>query len=315
MRETGVHAISARLLLALSLLAALLLPGALQAGNAAEGAGSGMGQFVWKYSPEREDVVDRLRAMAPASRQRICSLLPSCGTETIEVRVSESEEEFLATQPMSVHIDWAAGVAWPDQNLIVLRVDKSMLLTLEETFEHELSHLLLYQAVAPPIPRWFVEGLAIIQSERNLIQRFEAVAGASVADSLYALEEISDRFPGSHGGRGIAYAQSGMFVSWLLGAIGEPAFKKMIALMAKGSTINGAVLASAGVSLEELEEQWRSTLGRGAWLKGLSESWGLWTIMGLLVVVGVFLRRRRNKLIKRGYRGDDGPDWEYRHGQ
>lgn len=270
------------------------------------------GQFVWTFHPDRTEVVTGLMKMATGSRGRICSMLPSCGKGQIQVRVAESEEEFLAVQPERVHIDWASGVAWPDQNLIVLRVDQTMLLTLEETFEHELSHLLLYQSVKRDIPRWFVEGLAILQSERNMIQRFEAVAGATVSDSLFTLEQLNAGFPNTISGRSLAYAQSGMFVAYMYRILGHDKFREMLVAMAHGQSVADAVRTVAGVTLDSLEEQWHAGLGKGAWLKGLTDSWMLWAVLALVVVVGVALRRRRNKRKKASLGGDEGPDWEFR---
>ncbi len=272
------------------------------------------GQFTWTFHPDRQQVVQALVDAAPAARGRICSLLPSCGKETIYVRVAETEEEFLQVQPERAHIDWAAGVAWPEKNLIVLRVDQTMLLSLDETFEHELSHLLLYQAVKSDIPRWFVEGLAILQSERNMIQRFEAVAGATVSDSLFTLEQLSQGFPSTVSGRGLAYAQSGMFVAWLHRTIGPDAFRKVLVAMAHGLPVDEAGRRVTGTTLGSWDETWREGLGKGSWLKGLTDSWMLWSVLALLVVVGVLLKRRRNKKVKALMGGDEGPDWVFRDG-
>lgn len=272
------------------------------------------GQFRWVFHPDRRQAVEALMKGAVNARGNICSLLPSCGKEIIEVRVAETEEQFLDVQPTRVHIDWAAGVAWPEENLIVLRVDQAMMLTLEETFEHELSHLLLYQAVASEMPRWFVEGLAILQSERNMVQRFEAVAGASVADALFSLEQLDQGFPNTMSGRSLAYAQSGMFVVWLHRTVGPVKFKEILTAMAHGLPVDEAVRRVTGTPLSAWDESWREGLGKGAWLKSLTESWLLWSVLALLVVVGVWTKRRRNNRRKKLMGGDDGPDWEFHSG-
>lgn len=272
------------------------------------------GQFRWVFHPDRRQAVEGLMDAAPKARGNICSLLPKCGREAIEVRVAETEEQFLDIQPERVHIDWAAGVAWPEKNLIVLRVDQTMMLTLAETFEHELSHLLLYQAIPGEMPRWFVEGLAILQSERNMVQRFEAVAGASVTDALFPLEQLDRGFPNTISGRSLAYAQSGMFVAWLHRTIGPAAFKEVLTAMAHGLPVEEAVRRVTGSTLATWDENWREGLGRGAWLKGLTDSWMLWSVLALLVVVGVYLKRRRNNKRKKLMGGDEGPDWEFHSG-
>jgi hypothetical protein len=153
--------------------------------------------FVFQYAPQQEKVAQRLSRRAEAIRARHCKLIEPCFDGAITVQIAQTEDGFLDLQPYRAHIDWAAGVAYAELQLIILRVDKDMLLSLDETFEHEVSHVLLLQATKERPPRWFIEGMAIIQADQDLIERFERVSAATLSDSTLRLDEIAESFPAS----------------------------------------------------------------------------------------------------------------------
>lgn len=268
--------------------------------------------FRFEFPAQQSKVATLLAASAEEIRKQQCQLIQPCFAGTIKVQIANSEEQFLDLQPHQAHIDWAAGVAYADLQLIILRVDKDILLTIDETFEHEVSHVLLLQAVKQRPPRWFIEGMAIVQARQNLIERFEKVAAASINDNALSLDRISQNFPGSTEGRALAYAQSGLFVSYLVNTFGEEKMAQFVAALARTSDFEEAFREVFGLPLATAEANWEDTLGNYGWLMALTDSWVIWGAAALLMVaaLGTQLRRRRRRL--NALPDDDGTDWEYR---
>ncbi len=268
--------------------------------------------FDFRFFEEHRKVAERLAAKAEKVRDRHCALLPRCDEGPFLVRIARDEEEFLELQPYQAHIDWAAGVAYAELSLVVLRLDKDMLLTMDETFEHEVSHLLLLRILPKRPPRWFIEGIAIRQAGQDLLQKLETVSVAAMSEGPLPFSQLDETFPGTPGGRELAYSQSGLFVSYLASRFGDKSLAKLITALSFGTGIQEAATKVYGVSLSRLEEDWRATLSRFAWLKGLTDSWGMWFALSLLFVAAVFVRlvrsrRRRNQLAE-----PTDADWEYR---
>lgn len=279
---------------------------------AAEEMGSlSTSHFDFHFFSEHHKVAERLAASAEDVRTRHCALLPRCDEGPFQVRIARDEREFLELQPYQAHIDWAAGVAYAELSLIVLRLDKDMLLTMDETFEHEVSHLLLLRVLPNRPPRWFIEGLAIHQAGQDLLQKLETVSAAAFSDGALPLDRLDESFPSTAGGRELAYAQSGLVVSYMASRFGKKSLAKLITALSYGMRMPDAMPRVYGVTLARFEEDWRGTLSRFAWLRGLTDSWGMWFALTLLFLTAVAVRVVRTRRRRRQMEPPDS-DWAYR---
>jgi len=269
--------------------------------------------FLFQYEAEHEQVAAGLARIAEKVRTRHCSLIRPCYGGTITVKIARTEDEFLDLQPYNAHIDWAAGVAYSSLSLVILRMDKRMLLSISETFEHEVSHILLLNAVKKRPPRWFIEGLAIHQAGQNLVERFERVAAATMSDGPFPFSELVDTFPEGEHRRSLAYAQSGLFVSYMVARFGIPKTRKLVRALAWGMPIDTATRKAFGTTLADLEEEWVDSLGSYAWLMTATSSWTVWGLLTLLFLLAVVVKRRRTVLRKREMEREEA-DWEYMNG-
>jgi hypothetical protein len=270
--------------------------------------------FLFEYHPRQQAAAMELAAGAEGVRTRLCGLIGRCWEGVTTVKIAHSEEEFLALQPYGGEIDWASGVAYAELGLIILRVDQSMLLDMQETFEHELSHVLLLRATGERPPRWFIEGVAIHQAGQDLIERFERVSQSTIAGGPLPFSQLVEGFPAGPGGRSLAYAQSGLFLAFLVERFGKARLQELITAMAYGMEFDEAVARIYGRDLADLEREWAGTLGRFSWLMALSNDWTLWTAGSLLLLLAVYLRVRRNRA-RRRLSDDDGRDWEFSRGK
>jgi hypothetical protein len=289
-------------LIVLALLLALLLALGAPAASAgapalASDAVAQTTHFRFHAEPIAAAAARRLAVRADARVQELCQRLAVCGvlTRPIDVYVAEDPERFAAAFPKgSAMAEWAVGVAFVRERRIVLRAYGSSLFSLEETFDHEVSHMLLY-AAAPGValPRWFVEGIAIWHAGESVIERLQAAAGAALTDSLMPLTSLATGFPERGHRVELAYAQSALFVAWLARERGD---ERLVALMRRlqdGAAFAPAFLASYGEPVGDAERRWAEELAdSSSLLMFLRDGTWIWVAMALLFLWAYAVRRR-----------------------
>ena len=126
---------------------------------------------------------------------------------------------------------------------------------------HEMTHLLVDEAVGSPlgrVPAWLNEGLATYFESRSS-RREAAVARATRDDSLFPLRSM-DSIPGQPRDVGLFYAQSWSIVNHMMTRRGEDRMSALFALLSEGNSLDGAVEGAYGMTLDELEAEWKATL-------------------------------------------------------
>ena len=244
----------------------------------------------------------RIAAQAEARYAVLCRTLNVCdiaGAEPIEVWLAPDAKEFASAFPgASPMAEWAVGVAFVHEGRIVLRAHGSALFSLDETFDHELSHVLLYRGAAPGhVPRWFSEGVAIWQAGESVLDRMLPAQQAALTDRLVPLAELSRRFPAQGPAVALAYAEAALFLRWAIGRAGPELVPSLVRQLREGVAFGPAFEALAGVPLEEAELAWRETLdGQGLMFIVLTDQNVMWTLLTLLFLVTAriqILRKRR----------------------
>lgn len=268
------------------------------------------GPVRFEYGSTTETMARKLAKQSPVSYRRLCSWYEACPKGPFLFRLFSTLAGFSAAQPGEDHIDWASGMAYPEGNLALLRTDGSVILSIYETFDHELSHLLLYSSSRGRVPRWYAEGLAILQAGESLEQRITQAAGASLTDSLFPLEGLARAFGASGLERNLAYAQSALFVRWLFEQKGQDAFKVFHSRLAAQGSFSASFNEAFDVSLDTAFEGWKKGFSRSGLAVLLMDDWWLWSLVALVAVAaaGVAARRRRKA------RKPEPPeeDWEYK---
>lgn len=257
-------------------------------------------RFTWRYHPDREQAMAPVLARADATLAELAAQLDVPLPEHVVVDVAEDLEAFRDGQrrpPGAEGIDWAVGIAYADEGRILLRVDQTHLFTLEETFRHELSHLLLLTGVPRrAFPRWFSEGVAILQSGQPLMDRLRPALDAATTGRLIPVDLLGDSFPGEGPALHLAYAQSGLFVRWLIGHHGEDALRALVADVRAGRRFDAGFEARMGASVGERFGAWRAVLEKSAsWWRVLADDMLLWGLVTLLFIVAGFTARRRSR--------------------
>lgn len=126
---------------------------------------------------------------------------------------------------------------------------------------HEATHLLLREAVDTPvakIPSWLNEGLAMY-FEQGSVGRQRVVEDALRRGSLMRLRNMNT-VPGRPRDVQVFYAQSRSVVNYMMDRLGLDRMAALLDALREGERIDLAVQRSYGLSLEEMEVQWKADL-------------------------------------------------------
>jgi tetratricopeptide (TPR) repeat protein len=203
----------------------------------------------WRAAGDAEDRRPLLAGLA-AARERVVAHLGEVPRERVTVILYEAAQFQDVTR---VH-GWVTGLFDGKIRLPVAGALPSAP-ELERILVHEYAHAAIHDLSRGRAPRWLHEGLAQAL-EGTTPDPMLRVPGRPTLTGLEAL--LADPDP--------ARARTGYDVAlWvvqdLLDRGGAPAMRELMAGLGRGETIAAAVPAVYGLSLAELEHQWRRILG------------------------------------------------------
>ena len=197
---------------------------------------------------------------------------------------------------------YAIGIARPLKNeiAITLRDQSGKVVDIFAVFRHEASHIALLRAAganADSLPRWFIEGFAEWQANEHSVAQDAELLTAARTGKLLTLSNLDNGFPDDDTRLGIAYAQSAVFVRYLVLAKGEEAINGAVSRVAKGEPFGVAMRLGLGDSLAQMESRFLEDLNRqSSWLPVLMDTNWLWGVTALLFVLAYLKKRKEIKL-------------------
>ncbi|MDQ5824009.1 MAG: peptidase MA family metallohydrolase [Chloroflexota bacterium] len=284
-------------------------------------------QYPWKSLTDAQDRVTvnwyeggsdfgkTLLSVATGALDRLQNDIDAGLTRPAEIWVYASQDELLDALPANIP-EWVGGKAFPELALVMAAIgdDEYAELETKRTIPHELSHLVLYQATRNPYnapPAWLDEGLAVYSQEAHDPAEEETLRWAAENGALVPLNALSGSFGADEESALLGYAQSHSAVEFLLtdSRYGPDKLARTVAAFREGVTYDEAFVAGLGVTVEEIDEQWRAslpyevvannsaTLTRSIWdlLVWVAAAVGLllFTAGGIVTAI-IVLRRRRS---------------------
>lgn len=216
---------------------------------------------------------------------------------TTEVRLGFGREEYEALAlPGGRPPPWAAALAYPERNVILLEAHSLAQLDGQATLRHELVHVALGQ-LGSGWPRWFQEGVAMsLTRERHYrFSQYATLAGAVASGGLFDFEDLALSFPSRPEDVDVAYAQSVAFVDFLRSRHGPDAFERLIERVQAGDRFERAFGVAFHASLGTEERDFRVHLRhRYPWWPLLVSGGSLvWVLAAVLLVVAELKHRRQ----------------------
>lgn len=159
--------------------------------------------------------------------------------------------------------DWIGGQARPDLGLIIGAITEGNSNEVKRLVPHELSHLILHQATDNNyggMPVWFDEGMAVVNQAIPDADFEDMVKNAARDDALIPLRALASNFPSDPDKALLSYAQSASVIRYIQSTYGDQAIAKLTSLFKAGTTDDQAIQTALGISLDDLDAQWRATL-------------------------------------------------------
>jgi len=196
---------------------------------------------------------------------------------------------------------WVAGLADPPEQRIALRAGTELetLATLRTVFRHELAHLLVHAATGGNAPRWLHEGYAQYASGAWGFDDAWRIQLALFRGGSSTLSDVDLRFRSNSEDVRTAYLLSYTVVQELYALGGEAGLAALMRSLREGDSLDVAVRRVYGLTQEQFERRWRTTvMDRYGWLYLLTRAALFWLLITVFVfVVGVRrFRRDRHRL-------------------
>jgi hypothetical protein len=254
------------------------------------------GWIQFSYHPSVRERVQPLIADADKIKQELEGRLGPGVLKGVRVDVARTPGEMETLAPVGApYPSYASGVAYSALDLVLLTLaprHANDANDIVQTFRHELAHIALYDALdGRPIPRWFNEGFAVLASGESSFERMGVLWTATVADTLLPLSDVERSFPADEDQASIAYAEAVDVVRFLLRREEQHRFRGLIDRLEKGHDLEAALKLSYGITLADLEHEWR---------EDVAKRYTFWPVLfsGTLVwaiTIGLFLWAWRRK--------------------
>lgn len=251
--------------------------------------------FAILYQAGDRKIAKGLLRSAEPTRSRIMADLGANFPDKTEIFIAPTIEDFQHLQPGGTWVPlWAGGVAYPERNLIIMRSPRSVKrghMDYLQVFAHEFTHVALGRAITEgEVPPWLAEGLAMYEAGEWSFERSATVVKAVLSGRLIPLHALS--FPADEEEAELSYAESFIFVSFLINHMGRSDFHRFIRDYSRSSDLEGSLRRATGMSMAEVEQQWLLYLKlRVSWVPVVTSATTLWFIVALIFLYG-YLRKR-----------------------
>ena len=215
------------------------------------------GGFELLWHDRREEVVEAVarevnRGLEPI--RELLGRLPSHSMRAVIVNDRhEADRVFPIVSQAATDGHLYGGFAYPDYDVFILSglsVDGML---------HEMTHLLIGDALDSPsarVPAWLNEGLAMY-FERGSGGRAAIVSDAARSGALLSLRNMG-AVPGKPAAVRLFYAQSWSIVDYAAATFGPERMSELLLAINWGQGIEEAIQTAYGLSIDELEAQWRA---------------------------------------------------------
>jgi hypothetical protein len=221
----------------------------------------GEGVEIYWYDRSGE-FADYVLEVAAESLAGLTDLYEPEHVSPIRIWLYESREDFAGTFASNSET-WAAGAAYPSLQVILAVIPDDSESEVLRVIPHEISHQVLYQATRNPFnapATWIDEGLAVLAQTGGAEQYRDLVADAFEEGDLLSLASLNSSFPFTRSDATLAYGQSFLVMEYLRMAYGDEAIQRIIEAYAEGASHDRAIEDSLGVTIEQLQRDWESTL-------------------------------------------------------
>lgn len=249
---------------------------------------------------------DTARLASEGAEDAYVKVRASLGLEMnskVTIVIKSAAGDFKKDQPAPPESvpDWAAGTAYPTRKIIFLRRPDGIRLKYDDVFEvvgHEYTHIAIGNFLQNiDVPRWFEEGVADFTGGERSLTASATIGSAALGGTLLSFDSIDRSWPESSGEAERAYAQSADFIQYLEDTYGPGTIKKILHAIKISGDFNKAVETVTNASPAIIQAYWLKHVTRVyRWIAISSGGVTLWTLAGILVIIGYFRKKKLNRL-------------------
>jgi hypothetical protein len=219
---------------------------------------------LWWYDGTEEFANSMLKT-ATKSLEQLTQDTGVKAKDKVKILFYGTQEDLLVALGPSAQ-EWTGGVSFSAQGIIAIHASPT---TSGRDFAtravpHELTHVVIHQATDNPygdIPQWLSEGLAMYY-EGSLEGTYQSQLDQAVKrNRLLTLKTISSNFPADSNQATLSYAESYSVVKFIYDKYGKDKMASLLKIFAEGSTYDGALQSALGVTTNDLDKEWRASLG------------------------------------------------------
>ena len=209
------------------------------------------GPLVLSYHDVGESRVTSVVNQVERELERIAAILPAGNRGPIKGIIYNRRSEAAAAFPRQSQTiteqEVYAGFSFPATGVFVGLGFQPRIIV------HEAAHIMLHQSLgvnALPLPAWLDEGFASYVEPNS-----RAYSGRSLSSRGLPLRAMTAQ-PGTAQAISTFYRKSESVVAYLIDEHGAQSFKRLLAQLAQGRTINQALGVTYGFDVDGLESRW-----------------------------------------------------------
>ena len=267
---------------------------------------------IYYDSSKSESIVSALLTVSPQIFPKLEKDFGITLKDKVRVVLFAESRQYQRMPQFRYEPEWAAGEALPEENVIVVIIDRLGFypdLDSISVFTHELTHIFLFNAVQEGkvfIPRWFDEGVAMLEARKwGVRDHFELVS--SLITGVYIpLDSLRGNFPQDKYNAAQAYVESFSFMTFLADRYGEQTIFRLISEMKEGKEFDHAFSTVFGDELRNVEKKWIGKITMWyRWVPVVTSSFTLWTVITLLFIIVYLRKKKRNLEIMKTWEEED----------
>ncbi|MCL5959612.1 MAG: peptidase MA family metallohydrolase [Chloroflexi bacterium] len=184
--------------------------------------------------------------------------------DPIKIYIYGNRDDFYSALPPN-STEWIGGQSFSNLSLICAQIAPGSgdVSEIKRTIPHEMSHIVIHQATENPYngpPLWLDEGLAVHYQEEQT-DNFDSILNQAAKQAdLIPLSALASNFPTDRDRAILSYAESYNVVEFILKRYGSEKMSALVSSFKQGVTYDEALQGSLGLSVDDLDGEWRATL-------------------------------------------------------
>ena len=245
--------------------------------------------FTIHYVDLEQDFIQQVQNTARDGLKEATKILPVVPKIPIQIYLYPDLASLQSAMTRS-HQPWAAGHADPELGVVLVSLpgEGEESASLERQIPHELMHILQYSVTGTSYSNaaaWLLEGMASTVELYPDPDRERALGTAYKENNLIPISGLCQPFANDAQSAYLAYAESHSFVSYLSQRFGSSSLDRLLSTYANGLDCNSAVKQVYSLSIDQLDNEWRSAEFEGnAHSLGYLEYWPVFLISAIILV-------------------------------